>query len=354
MESIGILIIDDEPVNVDIIKEILEFEKGFTYRAASSGEEALELLKDYFPDIVLLDIMMPGIDGYEVCRRIKKDPNHRFTKILMVTGKAMIDERLKGYEVGADDYVTKPFVDDELLAKIKVFSKLKKTEEVDLLKTSILQLFSHETKTPLNGILMGAQLILENPGNPDKVSEFAGLIMQSGERLNNLVKKILLLTHLRNNRKLNSYAMPLKSFLEELIETRQKENKTDIVLNLDCPEDTELCFDWPLVHTAVDSVLDNAIKFSEPEGKVDIDCQVKNGVCTFKITDYGPGIDPATKNFMFNEFYTDNIKHHTRGTALSLPIARQIMNLHHGSLEAESSPGEQTTFTFTLPCRLSG
>jgi len=157
--TVKILIVDDEPINVKLIEEILEYEQDFQYQSTVNGIEALAMLDKYNPDIIILDIMMPGMNGYEVCKRIKQNKNHRFAKVLMVSGKAMIEERLEGYEAGADDYITKPFVDDELLAKLKVFSKLKKTEEIDELKTTILQLFSHETKTPLNGILLGSQLI---------------------------------------------------------------------------------------------------------------------------------------------------------------------------------------------------
>ncbi|MBU1140379.1 MAG: response regulator, partial [Proteobacteria bacterium] len=175
-----VLIVDDEPINVKLIEEILEYEDEFTCRTAINGEEALSILDNYYPDIILLDIMMPGMSGYETCRRIKNEKKHKFAKVLMISGKAMVEERLAGYEAGADDYITKPFIDDELLAKLKVFSKLKKTEEIDELKTSILQLFSHETKTPLNGILLGSQLILDSPSLPEKITDYARLIKISG------------------------------------------------------------------------------------------------------------------------------------------------------------------------------
>ena len=124
--TIKVLIVDDEPINVKLIEEILEYEDDFHYKSAINGLNALAILDEYNPDIIILDIMMPVMSGYEVCMAIKRDKKHRFAKVIMVSGKAMIEERLEGYEAGADDYITKPFVDDELLAKLKVFSKLKK------------------------------------------------------------------------------------------------------------------------------------------------------------------------------------------------------------------------------------
>jgi putative two-component system response regulator len=122
-----ILIVDDCPVNTDILKELLETE--YDLATAASGEEALERLTTFNPDLVLLDIMMPGIDGYETCRRIKASPIGDFTQVIFVSGKGASNERLDGFEAGADDYVAKPFNQDELLAKIHVQFRLRKALE---------------------------------------------------------------------------------------------------------------------------------------------------------------------------------------------------------------------------------
>ena len=114
-----ILVVDDDPMNVKFLKEILSDE--YNIIAALSGEEALEIIFDFMPEILLLDIMMPGIDGYEVCKKIRANEKLANIKILLVSAKAMLNEKLMGYEVGADDYITKPFEHEELLAKIKIF-----------------------------------------------------------------------------------------------------------------------------------------------------------------------------------------------------------------------------------------
>lgn len=113
-----ILIVDDNATNIAILEEVLA--EHYFLRAAASGEETLEILKEFHPDIILLDIMMPGIDGYETCRRIRQNPAMNNVKVIMVSAKAMVEERLKGYEAGADDYITKPFGVGELLARVRV------------------------------------------------------------------------------------------------------------------------------------------------------------------------------------------------------------------------------------------
>jgi CheY-like chemotaxis protein len=124
-----ILTVDDDPNNITIVEELLE--DNYDLKTATSGEQALEIAKDFRPDIILLDIMMPGMNGYEVCRRLREHYTSEHTKIIMVSARAMISERLEGYEVGADDYITKPFDGDEFLAKILLYMDLKRVKKMD-------------------------------------------------------------------------------------------------------------------------------------------------------------------------------------------------------------------------------
>ena len=122
-----LLIVDDHPTNIFCLKELLEDDYQLT--TAMSGEEALALAPVCRPDLVLLDVMMPGIDGYETCRRLRALPELHHTKILMVSARAMLQERMQGYEAGADDYIVKPFEEEELLAKIRVYVRLTPIDE---------------------------------------------------------------------------------------------------------------------------------------------------------------------------------------------------------------------------------
>ncbi|MGE0528434.1 MAG: response regulator, partial [Bdellovibrionales bacterium] len=129
-----VLIVDDEPRNQRILSEILSSHADCLF--ASSGEEALHIMKELTPDLLLLDIMMPGMDGYSVCRQLRSDSRFESTKVILLSGKAMVEERLKGYEHGADDYITKPFVPEELLAKAKVYLRLTRLEKENLNRLS--------------------------------------------------------------------------------------------------------------------------------------------------------------------------------------------------------------------------
>lgn len=130
-----ILFVDDNEVNLAILDEVLE--DHYEIERASSGEECLEQASRFRPDVVLLDVMMPGLDGYETCRRLRQDCELQNTKIIMVSAKAMVSERLAGYAAGADDYITKPFDDEELLSKVRVYMRLKSVEEANREKAEI-------------------------------------------------------------------------------------------------------------------------------------------------------------------------------------------------------------------------
>jgi len=112
-----ILIVDDDLTNMRYLIEVLE--ENFELMSVTTGEEALKILRNFTPAIILLDVMLPGIDGYEVCKRIRSEPDLSNTKIVLISAKAMKNEKKRGYEVGADYYITKPFAHDDLMTKIE-------------------------------------------------------------------------------------------------------------------------------------------------------------------------------------------------------------------------------------------
>lgn len=185
-----ILAVDDSPTNIAIMEKML----GGTYalKTAATGEEALAIAPDFKPDITLLDIMMPGIDGYEVCRKIRANPVIRDTKIIMVSAKAMATERLEGYAAGADDYITKPFDENELLAKIRVYMRLKSVEEVNQLKAGVLSLLGQEVRTHLNGILLPATILMSDEEIVGIERKMLGsMVYRNVKRLHSLLEDII-------------------------------------------------------------------------------------------------------------------------------------------------------------------
>jgi signal transduction histidine kinase len=345
-KHIKILIVDDEPQNTEIMREILSFHPKYEYRVAMSGEQALAILDSYFPDIILLDIMMPGMDGYEVCRRVREKRKHKFSKILMISGRSMVGDRLKGYNSGADDYITKPFVEDELLAKLDVFSKLNRMEEVDGLKTMALNILSHETRTPLNGIILASELLSDMSGLPEQANKYIDMVRESGTRIQDLVEKI------------SRYCMVKEGLQLSLSEKRFDERMTEILkkcnppsgINIVCDFSGDVSFfaDWELLEEAIATVVDNAIKNSPDDGTISIKYRKSGEFLTISIKDQGPGVDQALSEKIFGGLYSSDILHHRQGTGLSLAIAKEIIEEHGGGICCRNNKDNGAEFEITI------
>jgi signal transduction histidine kinase len=343
-----ILIVDDVSTNVLLIKRILEAD--YTIKTAQSGEEALDILPGYRPDIILLDIMMPGMDGYEVCRRIRSERRYAFIKIILVSARTLIDDRLKGYEVGADDYVTKPFVKRELLAKTNVFARLKHEEEVNQLKNDLLTLFSHETRTPLSAIIGLSDILMRNNTIGDDIKTRIDMISIKAHELLEFAEKTSLLCSLKDDRKLHYSSMLLDDVFQGIIESLHAQlNEKKITIICDQLESIQCMADWSLMRKAFMYVLDNAIKYSENNGNIELQASIVNDQCRISFIDYGCGIRSEWIETIFDEFAIRDIMHHKKGQGLSLAIARHILELHGGAIRANPDRKQGAHFIMRFP-----
>ena len=351
METLNgrILIVDDHPRNVAILKKILT--PDYRLMTAGSGEEALQLAPGFAPELILLDIMMPGIDGYETCRRLRVIPELAHTKILMVSAKAMTQERIMGYAAGADDYVVKPFDGDELLIKIKVYMRLKRIEEVDQLKTDILMLLTHETRTPLTTILSPVELVLDDPGLSEQHRKLLRIAQDGARRLNDFVERLLFLSRLHAGLipfdfKRQNLA-PLVRHTAAALPTAQQPEDVTLVQHLADPVEVEV--DSEQVTRVVAALLDNAIRVSPHGGTVEITLGTEDGYACLTVTDQGPGVAEHFLPHIFGGMQVPDTEHHNSGHGLSLVTARAIIRRHEGALRAANCEQGGAVFTMRLP-----
>lgn len=185
-----ILAVDDSRANLAIIQEMLGDEHQL--RMVESGAEALEIVREFQPDITILDVMMPGIDGYEVCRKMRADPSLNNNRIIMVSAKVLITDRLKGYAAGADDYITKPFNEKEVIAKIGVFLRLKNAGEVKQLKSGMMSVLGPEVNMRLSGILLPSSILMSD-GDLESIERkmLAEMINRNVTSLQELLEEIV-------------------------------------------------------------------------------------------------------------------------------------------------------------------
>jgi two-component system, sensor histidine kinase and response regulator len=245
-----ILIVDDDKSIVRLLLEVLGDE--YEIETAFSGEEGLKIVNVFNPDIILLDIMMPGINGYEVCRIIRKDPRLAFIKILLLSARSSLEERLEGYRAGANDYLTKPYDSSELQAKIQTFLQLKYVDEVNRLKDDLLILQSHETKTPLTSILGFAELLGESDNLNEEEKQFVEYILESGNELLQNTQKTLLLCQLKKGVELSLSSVKVNSIVKKCLQTLEKQiSSKHIQINFEQSDNYITRLDIQLVSSAI-------------------------------------------------------------------------------------------------------
>lgn len=332
-----LLAVDDDPIMRDIYQVILD--DTYNLHLASSGKEALDFLNSYpRPDVILLDIMMPEMDGYEVCQIIRKNPLFSHLKVILVSAKSMVEERLRGYDAGADDYVTKPFEENELLAKINVFLRLKNIEEIDMIKRDFLGLLSHETRTPLNGILGFSDILHNSPNLNEEEKEFVGHIITCGKELLDLSEKTTLLSDLKLG---NVTIEKLKTKMNELLADFQQKlirsaNEKQLLFQIQGDVEAEIDGDPKLLRYAFERVLENAVKFAREGTVIEVTLTEVGNRIQVDIANEGEKILDEHREAIFDEFFVHNVKQHHHGHGLSLAIARRIVGEHEGTLSVKN------------------
>lgn len=345
-----ILVVDDEPIILFYIQDLLASSGDYIVEIVKSGEQALEMLPVFKPDLILLDIQLTSMNGYDVCRKVRADDQNRFTKIIMVSGHATVNERLQGYEAGADDYISKPFDKEELLAKVRVFTQLKHKEEVDQVKGDLLTLITHETRTPVSGIIGCAELLASDPTLSGEGKELAALIVKSGQQLFQFMKNAVLLCKLKAGLELHFNPEPVSGMLANVINNLVEERAVrHIRITTDFDDSIILQADWPLLINIFKFVIDNALKFSPESGTVTIQSRQDDGVLIVTVQDEGAGVDPHTQEQIFDEFAIKDVAHHQQGQGISLAICRYILHYHHGTIHVEANPAGGSTFVIKLP-----
>ena len=346
-----ILAVDDNIIDIVTIEKLLG--ERYDLKTATTGEDALAIAGDFQPDIILLDNMMPGLDGGQVCRHVRADSGLRHTKIIMVSGKSRVSERIEAFQAGADDYITKPFNEDELLAKIRVYLRLKSVEEVDQFKTNVLTLLSHEARTLLNSLIAPAEMLMSGDEEVDAEEHklLIELVHSAAKRLHRFFEKVMLLSSLKSGKwQFNPEPADLCEVVHEAVcEVATKAAERKIKIEEKFEAGPTVCIDRQQIKRAITAILDNAIRFSPTGWRVNVCVSSDDEYVCVSVTDRGEGIDPDYLPYVFEELSDPDIDHHSQGQGLSLAIARQIVERHNGTIVAESTQGSGTTFTVQLP-----
>lgn len=304
-----ILICDDDAIFSKVLAAIL---KEYTIETAYTGHDALRKLHTFSPDLLLLDVQMNDLNGFEVCTQVRADPRCPFVKIVFVSGNITLADRMSGYEAGGDDYITKPFDTQEFLAKIRVLLRLKAIEEVDQIKRDFITLISHETRTPLTVMRSATELLLDSGDTLDATRRrgFLESIYSSVNRLSRLSERTLLACTLSDLRQTTLPALRIFSASEILKEIL--ENVGDSAEDLEISfaveiEDETLEGHRGYVADALTFIVENAIRFSPKGGTVVINGRHEQGSYCFTVCDQGMGIPLERLEQIFELFSIKDI-----------------------------------------------
>jgi len=366
-----ILLVDDNPTNIRIAAKILR-QKNYNISFAQNGRDALQKAGSINFDTILLDIMMPGMDGYEVCEKLKSNPLTRQVPVIFLTAKTETENVVRAFELGGADYVTKPFNSQELLARVETQVRLKKSLEslekvnkdltdANNTKDKMFSIISHDLLGPIGNIKESLEVIVSGEVTMDEknMQSFLQSVWASVGSSYSLLENLLFWARSQQGRLAHK---PKKINLSTLIKDtihllKGVASQKSIQLKSNLQTEEMVFADRNAVKTILRNLMSNAIKFTEANGLITIDAKKQDdGFLLISLADNGIGMDQKTKDNLFQKFKneprwgTDGEK----GVGLGLVITREFVEKHRGTIWVNSEVEKGSTFYFTLPREQEG
>jgi len=367
-----VLVVDDTQDNLALMSSLLRSD--YRVKIATSGEKALRIaMSDSPPDLILLDIMMPDMDGYEVCVQLKNNPKTEHIPVIFLTAKAEEDDEKRGLELGAVDYITKPISPPLVMARVRNHLALKgmtdflqerntelkearaTADHANQAKSDFLASMSHELRSPLNAILGFAQLLESDtpPPTPDQ-KESLTRILKAGWHLLGLINEVLDLAKVESRQvSLTREPLSLGEVMiecEDMVRSQAEPHGIHLLFPSSIPKAFVLA-DRTRVKQVLLNLLSNAIKYNREDGTVKFDCALgSEGFTRVSIRDSGYGLRPDQVGDLFQAFNRlGQEAGGVEGTGIGLVVTKQLVELMGGRVGVESTVGVGSNFWFELP-----
>jgi len=358
-----VLVVDDNQVNLQLLSHMLT-RHGYKVQTVNSGARALEAVQINPPDLILLDIMMPEMDGYQVCERLKAHEQTRDIPILFISALDATEDKVNAFAVGGVDYISKPFQAAEVMARVRAHLGLRALQkdlrreiaERDKLIAELdafAHTVAHDLKTPLTSIIGYAQLLehaYTTLSDEDRRS-YLGMIAQRGHDMNNIIEELLLLAGVRRMEEVKMKPLDMADIV-----ARAQRRLSDVIAEHQAEIVLPLANNWPVavgygpwIEEVWANYISNAIKYGGRPPRVKLGAtEQEDGTVRFWVRDNGAGLSSEEQGRLFTPF-TRLSQVRVKGHGLGLSIVRRIVEKLGKQVGVESDEGEGSTFFFTLP-----
>ena len=370
----SILVVDDDQRNVRLVESILR-SHGYAVRQAFDGDEALQIVQTQPPDLLLLDVMMPKLSGFEVCRMLRTRPETQLLPIIMITALNAIEDKVQGLEIGADDFLTKPINRSELIAKVRSILRVKSLQDeverqrraleaanrelltIQRFKESMSQMVVHDLKNPLAGIMGNIQLIQMQGTQlpPQRLAELLQRSLDSARAMARMIQNILEVA------KLEEQKMPLRREAVSLADVVAEQ--TAELMSLSARDGVRLesvvadglppvDADRAVLGRILANLLSNAFKHTPAGGRIVVEARADGDEVILSVSDTGEGIPEELLPYIFEKFVAgeqDDRRRQSYDSGLGLTFCRLAVECHGGRIGVKSRAGEGTVVTVNLP-----
>ena len=360
-----ILVVEDNPTNMGILFNLLR-KANFRVLTATDGEEGLNHARIATPDLILLDVLMPGIDGFETCRLLKENPVTEDIPVIFMTALSETSEKVKGFELGAADYITKPFQCDEVLARIRkeiIIQDQKKKllklnamlSEANATKDKFFSIIAHDLRTPFSALIGATGFLIESFDKLELriIKDFLTDINMSSKEVFALVGNLLEWSGAQTGTLAYD---PEQTDISEIIRknillAEQHARQKEVSISYAMKEGIFADADPNMMDTVVRNLLSNAIKFTPRGGAVNVMAHESGDMIEVFVSDTGIGISEEN----IGKLFRIDVKLSTRGTddeggsGLGLILCKEFIEKNKGHIRVESRQGKGTTFHFTVP-----
>lgn len=361
-----ILIVDDNPTNIGLLAEYLE-EQGFTILVARDGESGLEKANYAQPDLILLDVMMTGISGFETCLQLKQNEKTKSIPVIFMTALNDLDHKVRGFAVGAVDYVTKPLQQEEVLARVTTHLRIQALtsslvaanqdlQQLNADKDKFLSIMAHDLRGPFLPLLGSAELLATRADklSREKIADMSLSIHQAAQRVMDLLNNLLQWGRLQMGRaQVHPRRLDLPMMVQQNLNlVAANAQLKQITLDCHAPANIKVIADENMVHFILRNLLSNALKFTPPGGQVTVSVfplTTAQGAVAVRDTGVGMSQQALQNLFKIDRHQSTLGTNQEAGTGLGLILCEEMIKRNQGEIWVESEPGAGTTVTISLP-----